>query len=333
MNISPSRPTVRPAAYENTYGRPTWSPDGKMVASEKNRDVVVLSRHDSKVLNTIGPEGDWVNAPDWSPDGKRIIYSAFGRHRDYPLPSWAVCSSNPDGSDAKVLMADGNKPEFSPDGERIAYRFVKGRYPKRVTVVDKNGENPKFISTQAQLQTDLSWSPGGHQVAYDGKFQGTYQIRVTDITGEKDRKLSDGEGGYFTDKNPEWSPDGKTILFERHNRRALANGLLTIDPVTGKEKVLLQGVQRNLDAVWSPDGSKIAFVSDRDNDEYELDVYVMDADGTDVAQVTDLPGQEYAPAWSPDGKALAFNRWDREAEAGAREDVHIVELPENLWGR
>ena len=229
-------------------------------------------------------------------------------------------------------MADGNKPEFSPDGERIAYRFVKGNYPKQIAIVDEDGNNSKFVSAKAQLQTDLAWSPGGHQIAYDGKFDGTYQLRVTDITGEKDRKLTDGDSGYFTDKNPEWSPDGKTILFERHSRRGLFNGLHTISPEGGEAKTLLQGVKRHLDAAWSPDGSKIAFVSDRDNEIRDLDVFVMNADGSNVQQVTDLPGHEHAPAWSPDGKALAFNRYDREAEAGSRDSVHIVELPEELWG-
>lgn len=332
MNISANRAQRRPLAYENTDGRPTWSPDSQMVASEKGRDVVVLSRSENRVLNTLGPEGSWVNAPDWSPDGKRVSYGVFGHHRDYEHSSWAIYSSAPDGSDPKIVMADAQEPEYNPQGDKIAYRFTKPFNLDKIVIVEPNGDNPKFVSAGGQLQFDHSWSPGGHQIAYDGKFAGTYQMRVTDITGKKDRKLTDGEGGRFTDKNPEWAPDGKKIMFERHSRLALANAVHTIDPTTKEEKVLLQGMHRNLDCVWSPDGSKVAFVSDRDNEEYELDVYVMDADGTDITQVSDFPGQEYAPAWSPDGKALAFNRWDREAEMGARDDVHIVELPKELWG-
>lgn len=334
MKISPGLQAAqpRPKAYENTDGRPTWSPDSQMVASERGRDVVVLSRSDSKILHRLGPEGDWVTTPDWSPDGKRITYGVFGKHRDYEVGSWAVYSSNPDGSDAKILQTDGQEPEYSPQGDRIAFQFTKGHYPDRITIMDADGQNPTFISKGGHIQQDLSWSPGGHQIAFDGKFDGWYQLRITDITGKKERVLTDGDGGRFTDKNPEWSPNGKSILFERHSRRALANSVMTIDPITKEEKVILQGLQRNLDVTWSPDGSKIAFVSDRDNDQYELDVYVMNADGSNVTQVTDLQGQEYAPAWSPDGKALAFNRWDREAKGEARDDVHIVELPEELWG-
>ena len=333
MNVTTKRPlTPAPKAYENTIGRPTWSPDSEFVACEQGRDVVVMSRDENRVLGKLGREGDWVHSPDWSPDGKRVAYSAHGYHRDYERSSWAIYSSNPDGSDAKVLFADGQEPEYSPKGERIAYQFSKAHHPDRIAIANPDGSGTKFVSKPGHLQQDLSWSPGGHQVAYDGKFDGSYQIRVTDITGTKDRMLSNGEGGWFTDKNPEWSPTDKdVIVFERHFRRALSNSLMTIDPQTKEEKLLLQGTHRHLDPAWSPDGSKIAFVSDRDNEEYNLDLYVMDADGTDVVQVSDLPTQDYAPTWSPDGKALAFITWDREAKGKDRETVQIVELPESLW--
>jgi TolB protein len=50
------------------------------------------------------------------------------------------------------------------------------------------------------------------------------------------------------------------------------------------------------DPVWSPDGSKIAFASDRDGD---WEVYAMNADGTDQTNLTENPADDYDPAWSP----------------------------------
>jgi TolB protein len=315
--------TPIPKAWENTDGRPSWSPDGTRVAAEVGRDVVVINREGGQVLNTIGPEGHWVNSPSWSPDGKRIAYSTYDKHRDYDVASWGIYSSNPDGSDPKLLSPDAMEPEFSPQGDRVAFQLYKAGFPERIGLVNADGTDMKPISNGGFVQRDFSWSPGGHQIAYDTMDQSG--VQVTDITGRKDRPITDGAGGLFNDRNPEWSPVGDDILFERNSTAVVANGLWTINSKTGKEAELLPVSRRNLDATWSPDGSRIAFASNRDGGE-DLDIYVMDADGTDIEQITDLEGNEHAPSWSPDGKAIAFNRLDFGAPRDKRESVEIVEL-------
>lgn len=318
-------PAPAPRSWENTDGRPSWSPDGTKVVGELGRSSVVIDRQDKTVLSTVGPEGKWVHSPDWSPDGSRILYSTYAKHNDYPVSSWGIYSSNPDGSDAKLLAVDGWEAEYNPQGDRIAYQLTKGHTADTIMLMDPDGENEKPITKGGLAQRDFSWSPGGHQVAYDTFHVDVYQIRVTDITGKKDRKITDGDSGIWVDRNPEWSPDGKSILFERHDKLYPVNGLYTVDPQTRTEKEIMQPDARNLDATWSPDGSKIAFCSNRDGGP-DLDLFVMNSDGTGIQQVTDMTGNEHAPSWSPDGKALAFNRLDHFAEGDDRYGLHIVEL-------
>ena len=81
---------------------------------------------------------------------------------------------------------------------------------------------------------------------------------------------------------------------------------------------------QHLDATWSPDGSQIAFVSNMDGG--DLDLYVMDSNGENIKQVTNMLGDEHAPSWSPDGQAIAFNRIDWTQPTGSNESVHIQEL-------
>ncbi len=311
-------------AWENTDGRPSWSPDGTRVAAEVGRDVVVVNREGGETLNTIGPEGRWVNSPSWSPDGERIAYATYDRHKDYETASWGVYTSKPDGSDPRLLTPDALEPEYSPQGDRVAFQLYKAGFPERIGLINADGTDMKPISHGGFLQRDFSWDPQGHQIAYDTMDNGQY-IKVTDITGRKDRPVTDGAGGLYNDTNPEWSPDGRSILFERNSTAVVANGLWTVDPRTGRESELLPVSKRNLDAVWSPDGSRIAFASNRDGGP-DLDLFVMNADGTDLKQITDLPGNEHAPSWAPDGKALAYNRLDFGAPKDKRESLEIVEL-------
>jgi Tol biopolymer transport system component/outer membrane protein OmpA-like peptidoglycan-associated protein len=76
------------------------------------------------------------------------------------------------------------------------------------------------------------------------------------------------------------------------------------------------GSGMDIDPAWSPDGSRIAFQSDRDGDP---DVYVMNADGSDVRQLTNSPGFDGAPSWSPDGTRIAF-----ASERTGNSDVFVM---------
>ncbi len=314
----------RLAAYENTDGRPSWSPDGQRVAFELGTDTVVVNREDLEIEARLGPEDRWVATPDFSPDGETIVYSAFTQPPGEEYGSWGVFVSQADGSESEAVHWDGRKPEFNPQGDKIAFRFFKGR-DNHVAVMDADGSNFTKVSGDGLLMLDLSWDPRGQQIVYDTWDEDGPQIRVTDTTGEKDRQLTDGEGGRYWDRNPEWSPDGTTILFERHSRGFPIAELWVVDPETGKDKMVAPLPGRNLDPAWSPDGSRIAFVSNADGGP-DLDLYVMDGNGKNVQQVTDLGGDEHAPAWSPDGRSIAFHRIDFSQKGDDRYSYHIVDV-------
>ena len=76
----------------------------------------------------------------------------------------------------------------------------------------------------------------------------------------------------------------------------------------------------NISPVWSPDGSRIAFVG---ASEEGFDLYVMNADGTDITRLTDLPGDETQPAWSPDGDRIAYS-WDDLGDPRFRTGISVV---------
>ena len=133
-----------------------------------------------------------------------------------------------------------------------------------------------------------AWSPDGAQIAFLAVRTGGYALRIINADGSGGRDVASAGGMPLA-----WSADATKIAFTRDQRVRVVN--------------LADGVETDLgngiDPAWSPDGTEIAFSSNRSGD-YEL--YVMDADGSDVRRLTNSTGPDWQPTWAPDGTQLAF---------------------------
>ena len=133
--------------------------------------------------------------------------------------------------------------------------------------------------------------------------------------------------------NPEISPDGKLIVFTRSwvdkvkDERASNIWIVDVDGVRIRE--LTTGNWRDNQPVWSPDGKRIAFLSDRDGTNQ---LHVMWVDTREVAQLTHLEQAPSGITWSPDGKTIAFTAF--EADNDPILAVKLPERPRNAqWAR
>ena len=139
------------------------------------------------------------------------------------------------------------------------------------------------------------------------------------------------------DASPVWSPDGKRVAFASDRYKPGAGADIFVMNADGTNVVrLTNGSGLNFFPSWSKDGKQIAFASTRavagsvDND--DLDIYVMNDDGTNVTRLTTTPGEDSKPAWSPDGRLIAFVS-DRDHAGTDAIDLYVMNPDGSNVGR
>jgi Tol biopolymer transport system component len=179
-----------------------------------------------------------------------------------------------------------------------------------------SGGHPVRISGPRWTSTTPSWSPDGSLIAYARSVSGgDDQIVVANPVGRDVRVLVDGEAtGILSLDSPTWSPDGASLAFTG------------FDPVLGPQIYRVNVDGTGLDELtdlpsyaapeglaWSPAGSLLAFDAWSSADEDAVsDIFLMNADGTDLRHFTDDRILDFDPAFSADGSAIIWSRNDRQ---------------------
>jgi len=166
-----------------------------------------------------------------------------------------------------------------------------------IQIVNADGSGGRVLTSDSG-DFSPSWAPDGSRLAFDryNRVKSGRDIYVMNADGSGLKRLTnDG----FDDSDPSWSPDGQKIAFGQGGR------ITTMSASDGSGLIALTAGGYDWHPTWSPDGRKIAFGSDRTGINA---VYVMNADGSVVRQLTKYPEGDYVPWWSPDGTTIAFER-------------------------
>jgi Tol biopolymer transport system component len=234
---------------------------------------------------------------NWSPDGKTAIFAVNDG-------IWEV---NADGSDLHQLVhaapgtGFGDGPSFTPDGKSIVMEHCcETGIRTELYIMNADGTGLKQLSTQAfdAADTEPQVSPDGRRIVFNLCGDPGCVVATVNINGGNLTRLTDPA---LDTTYPNWSPDSKKIVF---TMQPTVNGVSTDDIASinpdgsGFTQLTFNPPGRAvcLTPCFSPDGTKILFVHFPSTG--ESDLFTMNPDGTDNAQVTKTPGRESRPQWA-----------------------------------
>jgi dipeptidyl aminopeptidase/acylaminoacyl peptidase len=232
-----------------------------------------------------------------SPDGETVVY--VRRHVDgieYRSHLWIVAY---DGGRPRQLTNGAlrdSSPSFSPDGRQLAFvRTPAGADHGQVWIVPLAGGQPEQITTVPHGASGVSWSPDGRTLAITAPADETPFV-VGPLVADKPPRAR-----HIT--RLDWRDD-------EAGHRERRNHLFVVKPRAGARPRQLTGGDYDVEhATWSPDSRTIAFATDRRADrdiDPRASIWTVDVDGGEPSELVALGGNASYPAYSPDGRWLAF---------------------------
>ena len=316
------RPIASDSLLQITQGatnefRPTWSPVGDQIAYTRIQDGVgceLLS-----VSSVGGPPRHLADCDKddgdnlaWSPDGKILAMKGPGsRGIDFLTLADGSIRHFTEVPASEYLDSD---PAFSPDGTLLAFTRWHAAGVADLQVAPVSGGQPKRLTFDNLKVEGVTWEPDGRHLVYSTNRGGPFTLwRVSIDGGPPDLVPVTGRSV----SSPVMSRDGQQLVYEDWNGQT---DLFSLDLRTpgAQPRQLTYTTRWDWNPTASPDGQRIAFVSDRTG---FSEVWVADRNGGNALKLTAFGGPYTSgPAWSPDGREIVF---DTPAAEG-NFDIYVV---------
>lgn len=231
--------------------------------------------------------------------GSKIAFTAKGKGTS------SIEAMDFDGANAYLVSRNSSTnilPAWSPSGGQIAYTSFMRSNPD-LYVAPAGGGRPKKVSGQRGMNTGASWSPDGSKIAVTLSKDGNPEIYIINASdGSVVKRITTDKA---IDTSPAWSPDGSQIAFV--SDRNGGPQIFVVSASGGAAHQVSFNGSYNTTPTWSPKAGKhiIAYTT-RDGGTY--DIVTLDLDTKAMVRITQGSGQNEEPAFSPNGRAIAFAR-------------------------
>jgi molecular chaperone DnaK len=268
---------------------------------------ITLVKSDGSGLTRITANPARELLPVWSPDRRTIAYSREA------IGSWELRAVSAEGgADLRITdrLAPDARAAWSPDGTKLAFVTESAASGQTDLVMfDLATRKETMLTSDAQVEGDPAWSPDGTSIAFwrqEGTNQDLWVVPIADAVAAAAAGPSVNQPGIqitndpANDADPAWSPDGTRIAFASQRNPDQPQtpkdwDIYVVSAKGGTPQRLTTDPSDDQDPSWSPEGTKIAFGSKRDDPSSEI--YVMNADGSNQTRVTTHPGFDGHPAW------------------------------------
>jgi Tol biopolymer transport system component/DNA-binding winged helix-turn-helix (wHTH) protein len=317
---------------------PAWSPDGRFIAFLRDLQdrtaillIPALGGPERKIGETV--EGGVLGLA-WSPDGNSLVIS----RRNSPNEPFALFVLAIDTGEKRRLTsppsglgdASGDTaPAFSPDGQTLAFIRVSDLNTELYLLPVSRDLQPAGEAKKIPLghlsYGPAAWTEDGHEIVFSSYHKGLWRVGVSgsDIGSAEPARLPFGDNAF----SPAISRRGHRLIYSNGSfpnssiwRMAAPSGPSARDGAKARfpSRSFIFSTQDDSAPQFSPDGTRIAFVSERSG---HSEIWVCNSDGSSPVQVTSFNGPDVTtPRWSPDGRRIAF---DSDA-GGGRFDIWVI---------
>jgi len=292
---------------------PTWSPDERFVAyaqeSEQGHQVSTVPSIGGQPKPALHLAERHIQSLAWLPDTSRRAMAVSAQRR--PHQAFALSTLYPESDSMTSLTAPplwsvgDTDPTPSPDGSQIAFVRSTIEGVGDIFIVPASGGTPTQVTTDSTAIYGLTWSTDGSEILYAAERAGVAGLWRVDAGGGSAPSLIRSSSGGTRLTHPTLASQSNRLAYVQQSvqldvwtlRRPDQYAEFSADP-------LLSSTQADTDPSVSPDGDRVAFISERSG---TPEVWLAQADGSEPDRLTSLGGPTiHSVTWAPDGEHLCL---------------------------